>query len=199
MAGRSRDREMDTRRSLLIARRWGLALVVLAAIVGGASFAILLGLTPIAPEGETITVISLANAALVLALGVLVGREVLALTRARRKGRSASRLHVRIIGLFGVVAALPAILVAVVAGITLDAGLDRIFETRTRTIVDSSVNVARSYINQSAFNARASTVSMAAALNRQRRLYSLDRFAFSDFVRVQTQVRGFLGSMVISA
>ena len=189
--------EASTRRSLLLARRWGLVLVVVAAIVGGVSFAILLGLTPIAPEGDTITFISLANAAFVLVLVALVGREVLALLRARRVGRSASRLHIRIIGLFGIVAALPAIVVAIVAGITLDAGLDRIFETRTRTIVDSSVNVARSYINQSAFNARASTVSMAASLNRQRRLYSLDRFAFSDFIRVQTQVRGFLGAVLI--
>ena len=196
---RAVGREAGTRRSLLIARRWGLAFVVAAAVVGGVSFAVLLGLTPLAPEGDTITVISLANAAFVIALAVLVGREVLALMRARRHGRSASRLHVRIIGLFGIVAALPAIVVAIIAGITLDAGLDRIFETRTRTIVDSSVNVARSYINQSAFSARASTVSMAAALNRQRRLYSLDRFAFSDFMRVQTQVRGFLGAVIIDA
>ena len=187
------------RRSLLIARRWGLVLVAMAALVGGASFAVLLGFTPIAPEGDTITAISLANGFLVVLLAVLVGREVLALVRARRHGRSASRLHVRIIALFGVVAALPAIAVAVIAGITLDAGLDRIFENRTRTIVDSSVNVARSYINQSAFNARASTVSMAAALSRQRRLYSLDRYAFADFLRVQTQVRGFLGAMLIAA
>ena len=189
--------DASTRRSLLLARRWGLVLVIAAAIVGGISFAILLGLTPIAPEGDTITFVSLANAAFVVALIALVGREVRALLRARRTGRSASRLHIRIIGLFGIVAALPAIVVAIVAGITLDAGLDRIFETRTRTIVDSSVKVARSYINQSAFNARASTVSMAASLSRQRRLYSLDRFAFSDFMQVQTQVRGFLGAVLI--
>ena len=187
------------RRSLLLARRWGLLVVVAAVIVGGASFLVLLGLTPVAPTGNTITLISLVNAALVLTLAVLVGREVLALRRARRSGRSASRLHVRIIGLFGLVASLPAIVVAVVAGISLDQGLERIFETRTRTIVDSSVNVARSYINQSAFNARASTVSMAAALNRQRRVFRLDRFAFSDFFRVQTQARGFLGAAMIAA
>ena len=196
---RTVGREAGTRRSLLLARRWGLALVIAAAIFGGVSFAILLGLTPVAPEGDTITFITVANALFVLALVFLVGREVLALVRARRVGRSASRLHVRIIGLFGIVAALPAIVVAIVAGITLDAGLDRIFETRTRTIVDSSVNVARSYINQSAFNARASTVSMAGALNRQRRLYSLDRYGFNDFLRVQTQVRGFLGAIVIGS
>ena len=47
--------------------------------------------------------------------------------QARRRGRAGARLHVRIIGLFSVIAAVPAILVAIVASITLDRGLDRWF------------------------------------------------------------------------
>ena len=184
-------------RTLVLARRWGVGLVVCSIASATISFLILLGLTPIEPVGRVIVFLSVVNALFVVALGVFVGREVLALLRARRHGRVASRLHIRIVGLFGIVAALPAILVAIVAGITLDIGLDRIFETRTRTIVDSSVNVARSYINQSAFNARASTLSMASALNRQRRVYNLDRYTFLDFARTQAQARGLLAAWVI--
>ncbi len=53
--------------------------------------------------------------------------------QARRRGRAGARLHVRIVGLFSVIAAAPAILVAVVASVTLDRGLDRLFSTRTRS------------------------------------------------------------------
>ena len=184
-------------RALVLARRWGVGLVVCSIVSATISFLILLGLTPIEPVGNVIVFLSVVNALFVMALGLFVWREVAALLRARRHGRVASRLHIRIVGLFGIVAALPAILVAVIAGITLDIGLDRIFETRTRTIVDSSVNVARSYINQSAFNARASTLSMAGALARQRRVYNLDRFTFLDFARTQAQARGFLAAWIL--
>ena len=184
-------------RALILARRWAVPIVAAAAVCGAISFLVLLGLTPIEPVGNVITLVSVVNALFVVALGLLVGREILALVRSRRNGRVASRLHIRIVGLFGFVAALPAILVAVVAGITLDLGLERIFETRTRTIVDSSVNVARSYINQSAFNARASSLSMAASLNRQRRIYNLDRYAFLDFARTQAQARGFMAAWLM--
>ena len=52
--------------------------------------------------------------------------------QARRRGRAGARLHVRIVGLFSVIAAVPAILVAIVASVTLDRGLDRWFSGRTQ-------------------------------------------------------------------
>ena len=52
--------------------------------------------------------------------------------QARRRGRAAARLHVRIVALFSVIAAVPAILVAVVASVTLDRGLDRLFSQQNR-------------------------------------------------------------------
>src|ERR1700704_4743210 len=52
---------------------------------------------------------------------------------SRRRGRAAARLHVRIVGLFSVVAAVPAILVAVVASVTLERGLDRLFSRQTQS------------------------------------------------------------------
>ncbi len=63
----------------------------------------------------------------------LIGRELWRVLQARRRGRAASRLHVRIVALFSVIAAVPAILVAVVASVTLDRGLDRLFSQQNRS------------------------------------------------------------------
>ena len=62
-----------------------------------------------------------------LLLIAVIGREVWHVVQARRHGRAGARLHVRIVGLFSVIAAVPAILVAIVASVTLDRGLDRLF------------------------------------------------------------------------
>ncbi len=74
---------------------------------------------------------------------LVVGWEIAALVLARRRGRAAARLHIRIVALFSIVAATPAILVAVVASVTLDRGLDNWFSTSTRAIVENSADIAR--------------------------------------------------------
>ncbi|MEM7291365.1 MAG: PAS domain-containing sensor histidine kinase, partial [Pseudomonadota bacterium] len=117
--------------------------------------------------------------------------------RSRRKERAASRLHVRIIGLFCLVAAFPAILVAIVAGITLDIGLDRWFEIRTKRIVESSVSVARAYQNESTRVLLGNTLSMASNLDRNRRLYVLDREGFKRLFSLETRGRGLLAAWLV--
>ncbi len=86
---------------------------------------VLLGFTPIVPETNVVIASAIINGSFVLGLVYLIGREVGRLLKARRRGRAAARLHVRIVSLFSVVALTPALLVAIFAAITLDAGLDR--------------------------------------------------------------------------
>ena len=181
------------------ARRVGALFVAAAAILGFVSFLVLLGLTPIEPEGTVLTVITAANVLVTVVLALLVWREARVLLTARRRGRGAARLHIRIVGLFGIVAALPAIVVAVIAGITLDQGLDRLFAARTNEIVQSSVSVARSYLGQSAFTARGTTVAMAQNLstNDLRRVYNLDRAGFVQFMGAMTRARGLLSAQLL--
>ena len=96
-------------------------------------------------------------------------------------GKAASRLHVRIVAMFSVVAAIPAIIVAIFASVTLDIGLDRWFEIRTKTIVNSSLSIAEAYVLENARNLQGTTLSMAYDLANARTLYNLDRTGFRDF------------------
>ena len=137
------------------------------------------------------------NGFLIMVLCFLIGKEIIKIIRSRRKGRAASRLHVRIIGLFCLVAAFPAILVAIVAGITLDLGLDRWFEIRTKKIIESSVSVARAYQNESTRVLMGNTLSMAANLDRNRRLYVLDRERFIQLLTLEARGRGLLSASLV--
>ncbi|MBB4001513.1 MAG: PAS domain-containing sensor histidine kinase [Aurantimonas endophytica] len=185
---------LERRRFMLVP---GLLAVVGALVTGAISFVVLMGLTPIEPSDTIVTIATIVNSAFVLLLCVLIGREVLRMVRARRQGKAASRLHVRIVLLFSIVAALPALLVAIVAGITLDLGLDRWFEIRTRTIVESSISVARAYVNENARNLQGSTLSMAYDLDQQRRLYDLDRTGFQQLMTEQARGRSLLGAQLL--
>ena len=175
----------------------GLLTVIALLITGSLTFTLLIGLTPIQPDKNMVLIAAAVNGFLILVLLFLIGKEIAKIIRSRRKGRAASRLHVRIIGLFCLVAAFPAILVAIVAGITLDLGLDRWFEIRTKKIVESSVSVARAYQNESTRVLMGNTLSMAANLDRNRRLYVLDRERFIQLLTLEARGRGFLAASLV--
>ncbi len=180
-----------------ITRIVGFIAVVAALITGAVSFMVLIGMTPIKPTNEVVVSTVIVNGALVSFLLFLILREAYRLIQSRRRGRAAARLHIRIIGLFGLVAAVPAILVAVLAGITLDVGLDRWFNIRTKTIVESSVGVARAYLSESYRGLQGATVSMARDLDKSSQIYSLDREGFKQLLTLQTRGRGMVGAFLV--
>ena len=52
-----------------------------------------------------------------------------------------------------------------IASITLDIGLDRWFEIRTKTIINSSLSIAEAYVQENARNLQGTTLSMAYDLD----------------------------------
>src|ERR1700742_851226 len=74
------------------------------------TFVVLTGLTPIEPTRQVVVTFLLINAATILLLVGIIVREVWQLVQARRRVRAAARLHVQIVGLFSVIAVLPAVL-----------------------------------------------------------------------------------------
>ncbi|MCO5159435.1 MAG: PAS domain-containing sensor histidine kinase [Aquamicrobium sp.] len=156
----------------------GIAAIVGALITAGLSFAVLMGVTPIDPDyTTTLTLIGL-NLAFILLLIALITREIHRIVMARRTGKAAARLHIRIVALFSLVAAIPALMVAIIASVTLDIGLDRWFEIRTKVIINSSLSIAEAYVNENARNLQDTTLSMAYDLDANRTLYGLDRTGF---------------------
>lgn len=173
-------------------------LVVIAALFSALfSFAVLFGLTHIEPDAETTLTLVVVNSCFIAALIGLIAWEVIRIAMARRNGKAASRLHVRIILLFSAVAAAPAIVVAIVASITLSIGLDRWFETRTRAIVDSSISLAETYIAENARNLQGTTISMAFDLDQARRVFSLDRNGFQKLMNEQAVGRVLAGAWLL--
>jgi two-component system nitrogen regulation sensor histidine kinase NtrY len=150
----------------------------LAMLSAFATFVVLADLTPIAPTHTVVVTLLLINALTVFLLLGIIGREVWMVVQARRRGRAAARLHVRIVALFAVIAGVPAILVALVASVTLDRGLDRLFSTRTRAIIENSLIVADAYLQEQARMIRGDIMAMSFDVARAKPLFDGERERF---------------------
>ncbi|MBA4613182.1 PAS domain-containing sensor histidine kinase [Stappia taiwanensis] len=178
-------------------RKLGLVFVIAALISITATFFVLMGVTPIAPDGMATTVAMIINGILVAGLLVLIALEFISLLQARRRGRAAARLHGRIVTLFSVVAAVPAVLVAILATITLDRGLDRWFEDRTRLIIDNALTVAQAYLQEHARVLRGELIAMANDVDRAKTVYDFEPTRFDSFFQTQTSLRSLLGAFLM--
>jgi two-component system nitrogen regulation sensor histidine kinase NtrY len=181
----------------LIPRVLGLGAVALALLSALVTFVVLAGLTPIVPTDAVVRSLLLANAVTVLLVVVVIGREVWGVVQARRRGRAAARLHVRIVALFSIVAAVPAVLVAVVASVTLDRGLDRLFSQQTHTLIENSLIVADAYVREHVQFVRADSIAIAIELARAKPLFDQSREQFHQFLAVQASIRGLPAVMLL--
>src|SRR5256886_1272174 len=161
------------------------------------TFVVLTGLTRIQPTPEIVTPSLLINGATILVLSGIITREVWKVLQARRRGRAASRLHVQIVGLFSVIAVLPAVVVAIVANVTIDRGLDRLFSGPMREVIQNSLIVAHAYVQEHAQLIRGDILGMANDITHARPLYDQDRGTFRELLTASAASRNLPGAMLI--
>jgi two-component system nitrogen regulation sensor histidine kinase NtrY len=171
--------------------------VGLALLSAFVTFIVLADLTPISPSHDVVVTLLLINAAAVLLLLGVIVREVWQVVQARRSGRAAARLHIRIVGLFSIIAAAPAILVAIVASVTLDRGLDRLFSTRTRAAIENSLIVAEAYLRDHAAIVRSDILVMSTEISRSKSVFEQDHTRLGQYLTFQASVRGLAAAIVI--
>ena len=153
----------------------GLTVVVLAVLVASASFLVMTGAAGVEPTPEIWTLIWIANAVLVLLVVALVVTEAALLIQSRVLKQAGSGLQLRMVAVFAAAAAVPAIIVAIVATISLNQGLDQWFSERTKTMVEASRQVARSYMLEHAQVLRDDIIWVASELEQARGTFETDR------------------------
>jgi two-component system nitrogen regulation sensor histidine kinase NtrY len=177
----------------------GACAVGVALLSATATFLVLAGLTPIAPVHEVVRDLLLGNAVTGLLLLGIIGREVWKVVQARRRGRAGSRLHVQIVGLFAIIAAVPTVLVSVVASTTLDRGLDRFFSTRTRAMIEQSMIVANAYVSEHIAAIRGDLLAMAYDLGRAKPIFDSDRDQFQKVMSAQAAGRNLSAALLLKS
>jgi len=171
--------------------------VGLALLSAFLTFIVLVGLSPIEPTPEVVSTFLLVDAGTILILVGIIVREVWQMVQARRRGRAAARLHVQIVSLFSVIAVLPAVLVSIVANVTIDRGLDRLFSGPAKEAIQNSLTVARAYTYEHAQLIRGDILGMANDIAHARPLYDQDRGTFRELLTASAASRNLPGAMLI--
>ncbi len=153
------------------------ATIILALVFALITFMALTGTIRL-PSAFPPAYLLLTNVAITFILAVVVGWEVWGVLRAQRKGRAGANLHSRVMLLFAVIATVPAILVAVVAVVTQDRALERVFSRDARAIIESASSVAITYAQEYAEAVAADTIAFAKELSRLKRTFETDRDEF---------------------
>src|ERR1700710_633404 len=181
-----------------ILRKWVAPFAVGIALLSAfLTFVVLSGLTPIEPPRHVVYSFLLINAATILLLVAIIIREVWQVVQARRRGRAAARLHVQIVSLFSVIAVLPAVLVAIVANVTIDRGLDRLLSGTTKAAIENSLIVASAYLNENAQLIRGDILGMATDIANARPLFDQDRRSFREMLTASAAARNLPGAMLL--
>ncbi len=145
-----------------------LGLVLLGPVLAVLTFLVLGPLSDLA-EAPGLRLILLADLVYVLLVAGLVAREVARIVASRRAQSAGSRLHLRLTGVFTVVALVPTILVAVFATITVNMGLEGWFSDRVSRALGNSVDAAVAYSQEHRDDLSTDTLALANFLNLNRR------------------------------
>jgi two-component system nitrogen regulation sensor histidine kinase NtrY len=183
---------------LLLGRGMTLGLAVGALLLGIATFTVLSNGSPFGPTRPGVELGLMLVSVLVLCLlGASLAGRLVRVWAERRRGSAGSRLHVRLVLLFGVVAVVPAILVAGFAAAFFNLGIQAWFGDRVRTALEASRQVAQAYLEEHRNNIRGDALAMANDLNRAGGLLLADQGrSFAQVLATHTLLRGLTESVV---
>jgi two-component system nitrogen regulation sensor histidine kinase NtrY len=121
-----------------------LFLVMLGPVLAVATF-LVLGPMDLGSSSSSLRLVLLADFIYILVAATLLLQRVVQMIAARRARSAGSRLHLRLTGVFAVMALLPAVLTAVFSFLTINLGLETWFSDRVRTVVGASLTAAQAY------------------------------------------------------
>ncbi len=175
---------------LLLGKFATLLLAAIALLLGIGTFVALSGGMHVASRRNLVFGLVLANLVVLLVLGAVLAGRLTRVWMERRRGSAGSRLHVRLVLLFSVVAVTPTIVVAIFATVFFDLGVQTWFNDRVRTALSQSLEASQGYVEEHRNNIRADALGMANDLGNAGRLLAGDPGAFGQVLDTQTALRG---------
>ena len=136
----------------------------------------------------------------VIIVATLVLRRVAQMILARRRQSAGSRLHLRLTGVFAVMALVPTVTVAVFATLSVNMGLEAWFSDRVGRVVDASVAAAQAYEDERRRDLVADARTLARIINmaKRTRIYVDDGDLRQILTRGQREIqRGLREAFVI--
>ncbi|MDI2113761.1 PAS domain-containing sensor histidine kinase [Commensalibacter sp. TBRC 10068] len=145
----------------LSGRKATLILVALALFFGVVTFVILSGGIVTSHKHHVQLIITFLNLSVLLLLVTALSIRILRLIAERRKGMAGSKIHVKLVVLFGIISTIPTILVGVFATVLFHFGIQIWFSNRVSTALNEALQASRGYLQEHNANIRTEAFSLA--------------------------------------
>lgn len=176
------------------------ALVLVACVLSGlATYAAMTETPPLGNDPNTVLWLLNLNLVLMLMLGVFIARRIVSLWSGRKRGIAGSDLHVRLVYIFSLMAALPAIIMTVFSAFFFHFGVQTWFSDRVATAVNESQAVAQAYLEEHKQVIRADVMAMAGDLDRQSAFLLTNEQAFERIMQTQSMLRNLSEAIVFDS
>jgi len=182
--------------------RWSFAFVLAAAALfaSGVTFFLVSNDAERASQSQIITLIA-ANLVIAAGLTAMIAVQIVRLWIDRRHGLAGAKLHVRLVALFSLAAALPAIVLAVFAVISLKFGLEQWLGDRVDRGVQNGRTLAQAYLGEHAQSMQLDLELIAYDLRRVRSTLNIrpstSPIQFRQYLAGQAVARGLAGAVLI--
>ena len=181
-------RQIDWARRVGLERKLALTLLVMAVASGLTTYGELTGNIGALRSRATIWLL-LVDLIVLLLLGTVLARRLVALWAERRSGLAGARLHARMVLLFSLAAVTPTIIVAVFTTLFLNYGIDTWFSARVSTAVNDSLLVAQAYLQEHQQRLGDEALAMASDLQRQGPSLQFNRAQLTQLLSLHAELR----------
>ena len=181
---------------LMLSRRVAVFLTVAALLSCLATYLVL---TKRSTDIDTVYWLLNLDLVLLLLMGTLISSQIVRLWSEKKRGIAGAKLHVRLVFVFGLLAAAPAILMAIFSSIFLYFGIHAWFNDRVGTAVQESLEVAQAYLREHQQVIRADVLAMANDLNREAAELVKNKEDFNEYMQMQSQLRNLPEAIILTS
>ena len=145
-----------------------------------------------------VALLLIANLIPAIALMVLYARKI-ATRRAEESGLGSGRLHVRLVALFSVVAAVPTVVVAIFASVLLQSGQEFWFSNRAQGMFEKTTSLAQSIYDSEVQRVASETVTASHDLAGYLQQISIEDPRFAEaFTKLQVYQRSLSEAVIFT-
>ncbi len=171
-----------------VGRIAAIALAVTAPLLAAATFYVISRAAEGSASPSLVRAVLLVDLVYVMGLAAVIILTISRLFLARRARSAGSRLHLRLSGLFTLVALAPTVIVAVFATLTVNFGVEGWFSSQVQSVVRNALATTEAYAREHRGNIIGDALAIANELNRAASL-GVDASALGDLLRQQANMR----------
>ena len=179
--------------------RAAIFLFIASIISGVATCAALTSAPPFGHDPNTVVWLLDLDVVILLLLLAAIARRIVGLWSRRKKKLAGSRLHVRLVYTFSLMAAAPVIIMTVASAVFFHFGVQTWFSERVKTAINESQAVAVAYYDEHREVIKADVLAMANDLDRDATFLIADEDSFEKDVQTQSTLRGLSEAIVFDS